>query len=881
MKKLNNLFLVGLLLSLILPIHSKAYEESINIDISQSGVIPAFSLNCSGKNASALLISGTYPFQKSVEVYMRRPCVDGVVNFDSFDLNDWLTRMGDAYPAWTNYFSENLLLVVKDTTTLYAPDAPIYNQIINLWGSQNNYDRNSLSPDDSYYPTIGVGPKFNFNGSIWKNEHKVIVGNSSVMFFPGVMGSRLYENGNELWVSQWDSDQEKLTLKPNGESLNNVYTKDDTQNINDESETGIIDEVYGSNIYNSFINDLRNWKSEGVIKDYAFIPYDWRLSLEDIITNGATTTDGKLSYSTAQDFSESFILKKLAELAKNSNSGKVTIIAHSNGGLVTKALVKKLKDTNNPLYYKIDKIILVAVPQIGTPDAVATLLHGTSLASGFVMRDERSRQLAENMQTVYNLLPTDKYFSSIDPTYSSDKVVSFLDDVSFQPQISQYGLYVSNSTELKNYILGTDGRTKPGYKDTDNPNIGNATLYSNAEAVHVVLDNWQPASTTKFIQVAGWGEETLAGIDYKKCRDTISNYYHKCFSFRMVVDGDGTVLTPSALWMSTTSPNVERWWVNLDKYNSTFNLNLKRKHRDIMEITNINDLIKSLILNSNYSDSGKIITTDQFTLITNGSRLHYTLHSPLTLGVTDSQGRYTGMDPVTKNIREEIPGVVYRQIGDTQYISIPEEISHTLNLKGYDNGSFSLDIDEQRGNNANQITSFQGIPSSISTIAILQYSSGVNLASTTLVVDINGDGNSDISLKTKLGEIVNSPYYKWDGFLQPINDTKYHPDQSQSVFKGGSTVPVKFQIKDFSGNIIVSSVTPKWLVPEKLSPMSSPVSESVTSTTATFGSDFRWDSASQQYIYNWSTKGLTSGYWYKISAKLDDGYIYSVIVGLK
>lgn len=879
MKKLNNLFLVGLLLSLILPIHSKAYEESINIDISQSGVIPAFSLNCSGTNASALLISGTYPFQKSVEVYMRRPCVDGVVNFDSFDLNDWLTRMGDAYPAWTNYFSENLLLVVKDTTALYAPDAPIYNQIINLWGSQNNYDRNSLSPDDSYYPTIGVGPKFNFNGSIWKNEHKVIVGNSSVMFFPGVMGSRLYENGNELWVSKSDSDHERLTLKSNGESLNSVYTKDDTQNINDESEAGIVDEVYGSNIYNSFINDLRNWKSEGVIKDYAFIPYDWRLSLEDIITNGATTTDGKLSYVTTQNFSESFVLKKLTELTKNSNSGKVTIIAHSNGGLVTKALVKKLKDTNNPLYYKIDKIILVAVPQIGTPDAIVTLLHGTSLVSGFVMDAERSRQLAENMQTVYNLLPTDKYFSSIDPTYSSDKVVSFLDDVSFQPQISQYGLYVSNSTELKNYILGTDGRNKPAYTETDSPSIGNATLYSNAEAVHAVLDNWQPASTTKVIQVAGWGEETLAGIDYKKCRHTISNYYHKCFSFRMVVDGDGTVLTPSALWMSTTSPNVERWWVNLDSYNQE---NFPdRIHRNILEVSYLRNLLESQVKNITYIDSKSIVVNSISTLISNKIHLHYTLHSPLTLGVIDSQGRYTGMDPVTKNIREEIPGAVYRQIGDTQYISIPEEISHTLNLKGYDNGSFSLDIDEQRGNNSNQITSFQGIQSSTSTSATLQYDSGMNLASTTLVVDINGDGNSDISLKTKLGETVNSPYYKWDGFLQPINDTKYHPDQSQSVFKGGSTVPVKFQPKDFNGNIIVSSVTPKWLVPEKLSPMSSPVSESVTSTTATSGSDFRWDSSGQQYIYNWSTKGLTSGYWYKISVKLDDGYIYSVVVGLR
>jgi hypothetical protein len=62
--------------------------------------------------------------------------------------------------------------------------------------------------------------------------------------------------------------------------------------------------------------------------------------------------------------------------------------------------------------------------------------------------------------------------------------------------------------------------------------------------------------------------------------------------------------------------------------------------------------------------------------------------------------------------------------------------------------------------------------------------------------------------------------------------------------------------------------------------MSASIDESTYSDPATSGSTFRWDSTSQQYIYNWSTKGLAAGYWYRLSAKLEDGILYTVTVGV-
>ncbi|MDT4925847.1 MAG: hypothetical protein QOG01_3560 [Pseudonocardiales bacterium] len=46
------------------------------------------------------------------------------------------------------------------------------------------------------------------------------------------------------------------------------------------------------------------------------------------------------------------------------------------------------------------------------------------------------------------------------------------------------------------------------------------------------------------------------------------------------------------------------------------------------------------------------------------------------------------------------------------------------------------------------------------------------------------------------------------------------------------------------------------------------------------GNQFRYDSTSQQYIFNWSTKGLTAGT-YLLKIDLSYGAEYTVIVSLK
>jgi len=107
-----------------------------------------------------------------------------------------------------------------------------------------------------------------------------------------------------------------------------------------------------------------------------------------------------------------------------------------------------------------------------------------------------------------------------------------------------------------------------------------------------------------------------------------------------------------------------------------------------------------------------------------------------------------------------------------------------------------------------------------------------------------------------------SAVYTIVAFGQPIND----PMNPMSVFKRGSTIPVKFQLTDQSGNPIdstdASAIATNCQATIDVNYIGSgagPVDETINSTTANTGNCFRYDAASQTFIFNLGTKGLSTG----------------------
>jgi hypothetical protein len=110
--------------------------------------------------------------------------------------------------------------------------------------------------------------------------------------------------------------------------------------------------------------------------------------------------------------------------------------------------------------------------------------------------------------------------------------------------------------------------------------------------------------------------------------------------------------------------------------------------------------------------------------------------------------------------------------------------------------------------------------------------------------------------------------------LQPINM------DGTSTFKQGSTVPAKFRVCDAAGNSIgtpgvVSSFN---LIRIISGTVSATVDEAVISTNP--DSNFRWDPTAQQWIFNVSTKPLSTQATYIYAIGLNDGSTITFSYGL-
>jgi hypothetical protein len=105
--------------------------------------------------------------------------------------------------------------------------------------------------------------------------------------------------------------------------------------------------------------------------------------------------------------------------------------------------------------------------------------------------------------------------------------------------------------------------------------------------------------------------------------------------------------------------------------------------------------------------------------------------------------------------------------------------------------------------------------------------------------------------------------YDFSGFLSPVKDAK--------GYKSGSTIPIKFQLKDGLGNFITNAEA-------KLFVVGPDGQEHEATSNANEGNIAR--AAGDQYIYNLSTKNFAPGDW-TILLRLDDGTTKTLPIILK
>ncbi|MDQ5912232.1 MAG: hypothetical protein QG568_447, partial [Patescibacteria group bacterium] len=374
-----------------------------------------------GSQSSTLQeLASQNPTQKAIEIFSGALLEISITDFERFSAKVISAFANATLNISKTTFTKNTLGIESYNSNVHISDSEIFgnieggatiyggsiNAVGNWWGSDTGPKSVTLNPS-------GTGDVYRGNGQIspWKQlkPKKSIKCCSSILFIPGHQGSRIYKSGkvlgfsteNQLWEPNAVSDISKLGLNSDGYSIDKTLY---TRYIIDRSNI-----AYGGNddveIYRGLVKSLNGLNSNYSIEDWQYAAYDWRMSPNTIVVEGArygpvgdtSGNSGAISYKKMED--------QIVQMAQISKTKKVTLLAHSYGGLVTKRLLAHLLQRGK--ISLIDKVIFVAVPENGSPSSLFALLHGDNqdIGNGYIVNKTTMRKFAQNMPSVYALLP--------------------------------------------------------------------------------------------------------------------------------------------------------------------------------------------------------------------------------------------------------------------------------------------------------------------------------------------------------------------------------------------------------------------------------------------------------------------------------------------
>lgn len=493
---------------------------------------------------------------------------------------------------------------------------------------------------------------------------------SNVLFLPGIKGSYLFSGEDELWLPSAFEGVLALGLASDGSSIDpGVYVK--------EGSSGILLSVAGTKFYDSFAQNLDALVSSEAMQEWRAVPYDWRLSLGDLVTKGAEV-DGRIYYSHAT--SSPYIVQTLEELAASSKTGKVTIVAHSNGGLLAKHLLSFLGDERAQAL--VDRVVFVAVPHYGAPQSIGALLYGQKEAlptswTPFLLTSSDARELAENMPMVYHLLPSQKYFDE------NGSVGTISGTTAYQTEYAELGETIDSFEELESFL---SLQVVNPYAGEDYATNENLLLYGNE--AHDSLDSWTPPEGVSVYQIVGTGLPTITGVEFYEQASPLTGakkMYRPVFSLR----GDGVVPVGSSL--ETTNPDKDKI---LDLRPESNALREEVDHGNILESSAVIRFVNDIILDSTSEYSASEGSSQEFIVAI--------AHSPIQMRLINKETS-TPIDQTSdENVR-------YGLFGNTQYMIWDDDSNYRLEIEGLASGELSLDV-LRLSNEPGPVSTFASIP---------------------------------------------------------------------------------------------------------------------------------------------------------------------------
>ncbi|NVN96900.1 alpha/beta fold hydrolase, partial [Candidatus Nomurabacteria bacterium] len=458
-----------------------------------------------------------------------------------------------------------------------------------------------------------------------------------VIIIPGIMGTELirdYGDKNEIWPNILN-----LIIPGPDLYLNDLsFLSSGKEDSNYPIKAGdIIRSIKRNIIFDGLISELENSREYKEGKNLFVFPYDWRFS---------NVKNAEL------------LKEKIDQVLLDTGKEKVDIVAHSMGGLLSKEYIRQNGKE------KVDHLIFLGTPHLGAPKALKTLVYGDdmgiSIGLGLLgLNANRVKEISQNMPSIYELLPSRKYVSSL--KYISENISS-----------SEIKYLDYDSTE--NFLIE---------KET------NADMLEAADTFHQNLDDLD-LSGIKVSNISACGEPTISAIHIKKKAQVGAITLPEDYSLDYA-NGDETVPLDSSFGIS----NVDKYFVN------------EISHSALPSAPDVPDAVLSILENK-----PRKINSIVFTDINNCTSVHGTIvsiHSPITLDIYDEDGNHSGLD-TDGDIENNIKGVSYDTIGEAKFAFIPEGVKVEVKGGATDSGTFDLAIEKVEGGETIETKFWNDVP---------------------------------------------------------------------------------------------------------------------------------------------------------------------------
>lgn len=432
-------------------------------------------------------------------------------------------------------------------------------------------------------------------------------------------------------------------------------------------------------------------------------PYDWRRSI-----NGERY-DSNYLYDLPRRVDQCVLQAQGGNPAQ-----QVDIVAHSMGGLVARQYV--LSSTERA--QKVHTIISLGTPYWGTPTVFSTLRYGTTQNTflDLATDDDRIKEIAINAPSVYQILPSQKFFES--------EVLGYLSILYLNGDLRTF----STPTEMNTFLKSTY----------------NGYLVDQAVFLHSAkMDDWRyDGLNVNYFVFLGTNLATPRWYFEQEKKDWGGEISFVPTVLDQPGGGDGTVIERSASLQDSyinyagdaticEFPNVDHG--GLPKDDGVWNeINKALKGLPLSCTTTVQSIssVMSVDITSEAAESRELIVYGK-------AHVH----------IWDEQNRHTG--PTDDGyIETNIPLTFYRVLENASFISLPPTSIYTIRVEGKDVNPVDLKLltlqqADSIEETIQQTIIFQQLPAYTGTVATMAYNPWGDPQSQLLFLDIDGDGNPE------------------------------------------------------------------------------------------------------------------------------------------